>query len=337
MRVRLSYYDDPTPCGTSLGEVEDYAVSIIEDTTAPVPDVTNLPNVVAECEVTSLTAPTATDNVSGTITGTHNATLPITSQGTTTVTWTYEDGNGNTSTQTQDVVIEDTTVPIPDLASLPDINSECEIMDLTAPTATDSCTGSIVGVSNATFPITDSTSIVWSYNDGNGNTGMQTQEVIITPIDNSIIQTDNVLTADATGSYSYQWGDCSGVFTPISGETDQSFTPLENGFYAVEISNGTCSVLSDCIEIVGLSINDSNSDGKIRVYPNPSTGIFTVEVGNLDNYIEMSVYDTSGKLMIRRMGYSKVNPLDISELSSGMYFLKLQQENNSTVVSIIKN
>ena len=40
--------------------------------------------------VDTLTAPTATDNCSGTITGT-TSTFPITAQGTTVVTWTFED------------------------------------------------------------------------------------------------------------------------------------------------------------------------------------------------------------------------------------------------------
>mgnify|MGYP003312091409 FL=1 len=68
-------------------------------------------DVTAECEVTAITAPTATDNCGGSITGTTTTTFPITAQGTTVVTWTYDDGNGNTSTQTQNVVISDVTAP----------------------------------------------------------------------------------------------------------------------------------------------------------------------------------------------------------------------------------
>ena len=51
-------------------------------------------DVTAECEVASITAPTATDNCGGTITATTDAIFPITAQGTTVVTWTYDDGNG---------------------------------------------------------------------------------------------------------------------------------------------------------------------------------------------------------------------------------------------------
>ncbi len=83
----------------------------VEDDTAPVPDLGSLTDVTAECTVTSLTAPTATDNCVGSVTGTHNATLPLTGEGTTVVTWTYDDGNGNTSTQNQNVIIDDVTAP----------------------------------------------------------------------------------------------------------------------------------------------------------------------------------------------------------------------------------
>ncbi|MGB1270282.1 MAG: gliding motility-associated C-terminal domain-containing protein, partial [Flavobacteriaceae bacterium] len=84
----------------------------VVDTTAPVADVAVLADVTAECSVASLVAPTATDNCAGMVTVTNNAVLPITMQGTTIVTWTYEDGNGNTSMQTQNVVITDITFPI---------------------------------------------------------------------------------------------------------------------------------------------------------------------------------------------------------------------------------
>ncbi len=67
---------------------------VITDVTAPVADVATLADVTAECSVAALTAPTATDNCGGTVTVTNDATLPITTQGTTVVTWTYTDVNG---------------------------------------------------------------------------------------------------------------------------------------------------------------------------------------------------------------------------------------------------
>jgi len=155
---------------------------VITDVSAPVADVSSLSDITAECEVTSLTAPTATDNCGGTVTVTNDATLPITTQGTTVVTWTYDDGNGNTSTQTQNVVITDATAPVADIATLSDITAECEVTSLTAPTATDNCGGTVTVTNDATLPITTqgTTVVTWTYDDGNGNTSTQTQNVILT-------------------------------------------------------------------------------------------------------------------------------------------------------------
>ena len=85
-------------------------VTGVMDGSPPVANVNNLANVTDECEVTALTAPTATDVCAGSITGTHTITLPITAQGTTVVIWTYDDGNGNTSTQNQNVIIDDNNI-----------------------------------------------------------------------------------------------------------------------------------------------------------------------------------------------------------------------------------
>ncbi|PKQ60167.1 hypothetical protein BZG01_21240, partial [Labilibaculum manganireducens] len=150
---------------------------VINDTTDPVADAASLSDVTAQCEVTSLTAPTATDNCDGVLTGTHTTTLPITSS--TVVTWTYTDGSGNTSTQTQNVVINDTTDPVADAASLSDVTAQCEVTSLTAPTATDNCDGVLTGTQTTTLPITSSTVVTWIYTDGSGNTSTQTQNVVI--------------------------------------------------------------------------------------------------------------------------------------------------------------
>jgi hypothetical protein len=155
---------------------------IVTDTTAPTPDVATLADVTAQCEVTALTAPTATDNCGGAVTVTNDASLPITAQGTTVVTWTYTDAQGNSSTQTQNVVITDTTAPTPDVANLADVTAQCEVTALTAPTATDNCGGAVTVTNDASLPITaqGTTVVTWTYTDAQGNSSTQTQNVVIT-------------------------------------------------------------------------------------------------------------------------------------------------------------
>ncbi|MGB5982285.1 MAG: T9SS type A sorting domain-containing protein, partial [Nonlabens sp.] len=179
---------------------------IITDTTPPVPDSAILPDVIAECSITSLTPPTATEascnNGDVTINGTTTQTLPITTSGTTVITWTYEDANGNISTQDQNVLINDTVAPTPDIANLPDLVSQCEITSITPPTATDNCAGNVLVTGNASLPLTTSGQITWTYDDGSGNTSSQTQNVIISdttpPVPDSATLTDITSNCEVT-------------------------------------------------------------------------------------------------------------------------------------------
>ncbi|MFL9836264.1 hypothetical protein ABS768_02065, partial [Flavobacterium sp. ST-75] len=158
---------------------------IVDDTTAPVADVATLPTITAQCEVTAgtITAPTATDNCAGTVTATTTDPLTYSTQGTHTITWTYDDDNGNTTTQTQNVIIDDTTAPVADVATLPTITAQCEVTagTITAPTATDNCAGTITATTTdpLTYSAQNGYTITWTYDDGNGNTTTQTQNVIV--------------------------------------------------------------------------------------------------------------------------------------------------------------
>ncbi len=97
----IVYDTIPTACGSdSIMTI----IVVIGDLEAPVPDISVLPDFSEQCEAT-LTAPTATDECEGSILGTTGTVFPITTPGTTVVTWTFDDGNGNISTQDQNVNI----------------------------------------------------------------------------------------------------------------------------------------------------------------------------------------------------------------------------------------
>ena len=174
---------------------------IVDDVTAPVPDAVNLPDAREECSVT-VSAPTATDNCVGAVTGTTTDPTFYDIQGTYTITWSYDDGNGNISTQQQTVIIDDVTAPVPDVDPLPDAVGECSVT-VTAPTATDNCIGAVTGTTmDPTFYDVQGTyTITWSYDDGNGNSSTQQQTVIVDDVTAPTISCplDVVATADQGG------------------------------------------------------------------------------------------------------------------------------------------
>lgn len=80
-----------------------------------------------------------------------------------------------------------------------------------------------------------------------------------TPI-NSVTQVGTMLTADQAGA-TYQWLDCETNFSVIVNETNQSYTPLNTGEYAVQVDLNGCVDTSTCylVDYTGI---DELSNGK---------------------------------------------------------------------------
>jgi len=171
-------------------------ILIISDLSGPVPDVASLPVLIDECAVTPV-APTATDLYSGQVTGTTGTPFPITTQGTTVITWIYEDSFGNTSTQTQSVAINDINDPV--RPTLADQSVDCSA-PVIAPTTTDNCAGTITGTTtdSQTYDVEGSYVINWIFDDGNGNSVSTSQNVIVADLSPPVTPTLVDLTGDCT-------------------------------------------------------------------------------------------------------------------------------------------
>ena len=116
------FYDENGNGTVDPGEpAASVPITITADNVPPVPDVSPLPEVDGQCSATVPT-PTATDAVTGHIVGTTPDPTSYTSQGTFTVHWSYDDGNGNVSHQDQSVVVHDTIAPVPDAPTLPTLS-----------------------------------------------------------------------------------------------------------------------------------------------------------------------------------------------------------------------
>ena len=105
--------------------------------------------------------------------------------------------------------------------------------------------------------------------------------------------------------------------------------------------------LVDVIEEFGVIIDDFLISGtlatqnfeldKIVIAPNPSAGIFTIFSSNL-NLDKIEVYDITGKIINSKTNLNSTNTtLDLTNVSTGIYFVKIVSNNQSTVKRIIKN
>ncbi|MFK7787540.1 MAG: T9SS type A sorting domain-containing protein, partial [Crocinitomicaceae bacterium] len=249
------------------------------------------------------------------------------------VTLTVVDGLGNLDSCIAIVTVMDTIAPIPDLPQLSDLTSICPINPI-APTAMDNCGGSISGTTSSSFPITSSTTITWVFDDGNGNTTSQDQNVTVDGLELgvTIMAPSPTLMADATG-VTYQWIDCSDN-TPISGETSQSFTATVTGNYAVIIDNGTCSDTSMCVNVSLGGIEDQIDLG-MTISPNPSTGIFKVSFENVVSGV-INILDAKGRLIQAKELNGNTSIIDLTSVQSGLYFLNVLTEEGVSRTCLVK-
>jgi len=318
---------------------------IVDDVTGPSPDVVSLPTVTGQCNA-SATTPTATDNCSGSVMGTTTDPTSYTTQGTYIITWTYTDASGNTTTQTQTVIVDDTTLPVADVTSLPDVTGSCSATVTTTPTASDNCGGTITGTT--TDPLTYNTSgtyiIHWMFDDGNGNILIQTQTVMVNdytaPVPNAAFL-QNVVGNCAVTVFSAPTATdgCAGI---ITGTTTDAISYNVPGTYTItwvfNDGNGNITTQNQTVIVNPCTgIDPSGADITMNLYPNPSNGIFTIELTSMPRgNTEMRVVDELGQVVYVTMLTSQIQTFDLSTLRAATYYVQvLSNDANFTKVIII--
>ena len=130
----------------------------------------------------------------------------------------------------------------------------------------------------------------------------------------------------------YRWLDCNNGFEPISGANNRTFAPTENGEYAVAITKGNCTDTTACVNISTLS-NKEFSQKDIKVYPNPSKGLFKVETPSTEGTIE--VIDALGRNIKSVTISSDITEVELTGQNKGVYIFKINQSNNSITKRVI--
>lgn len=159
--------------------------------------------------------------------------------------------------------------------------------------------------------------------------------VDITTVDTDINFNETTQTIEATAtSATFQWLDCNNGFLEIEGATNALFAPDDVGSYAVEVSQNGCVAISECTEVV-VSVEDllGNRTELISVFPNPTSDVLNIKL-HQSMYPGLAlVYDNTGKLVIQEFISSSHTSLDVSNLTTGVYYLRIGSGNISLVIA----
>lgn len=168
-----------------------------------------------------------------------------------------------------------------------------------------------------------------------GCTATATYTVTALPGPNPVISFNTPVLSTGTFT-SYQWL-LNGV--PVNGATNAQYTATQDGNYAVVVTNSSgCSDTSAVYTIVALGLGEINSTG-FSVYPNPGDGNFSVRITSDLPELLLTVCDMQGRIIFREAEQNvrtgTVTTLSLSGLADGIYFLQLQNGNDTRVEKLV--
>jgi hypothetical protein len=173
---------------------------------------------------------------------------------------------------------------------------------------------------------TGAATITVTSNDGYGGTVNFSLLVNVIALPNKDVTRDfSTLTSQENAALSYQWMDCSNN-SAIVGATNQSYTAISNGSYAVIVKTATCTDTSECIEVATLGLNEPTSQSNISIAPNPTSDFITI-LQNNSTITEIEIYNIIGKLIYKTNIYQRQTIIDLSNEAKGIYFIKATEEN----------
>jgi len=145
---------------------------------------------------------------------------------------------------------------------------------------------------------------------------------VISAIDITTTTSGVTITSNEVGA-TYQWIDCNNGNAAIVGEVGVSYSATVNGDYAVVITAGSCTDTSACININSVGITQTALADHMTIYPNPSNGQFTIDMGASYSSVTVMVMDMSGK-MIQNNTYNSEQLINIKlDTPAGIYVVRV--------------
>jgi hypothetical protein len=151
----------------------------------------------------------------------------------------------------------------------------------------------------------------------------------------SIHQIISGLETYSTGPYQWYLNG-----SPISGAANQQYYYSQNGSYTVQATdeNG-CTVLSAPFIVTEVGLESSGLANSISIYPNPTHSSSYIYFDFVPTDLKFDLFDLSGKIC-DAAAFESVSEsivlLDLTNLTSGVYFLRVQENDLEIYLKIVK-
>jgi hypothetical protein len=133
----------------------------------------------------------------------------------------------------------------------------------------------------------------------------------------------NLVSSAATGNQWYLAG------VAITNATAATYKPITSGNYTLKSTTGNCaSALSDIFNYVVTAVSNLSIDQYVKLFPNPSRTSLVIQykLGNMTQ-VSVIIIDAKGKIVLQQKNLQNGTALNLMNLASGTYFVKLVDKN----------
>ena len=118
-----------------------------------------------------------------------------------------------------------------------------------------------------------------------------------------------------------------------SGSANSSIDETED--FTTPTPGSTPATGSNCT----LSVNYFENQELFRVYPNPTNGLLNLRINNYVGKVNIQVIDINGRIVneFKNEDFNTEKPLNLNNLQSGMYILKVSGDELNFTQKIMKN
>ena len=147
-----------------------------------------------------------------------------------------------------------------------------------------------------------------------------------------------MLDAGAHAGVTYLWWDGGSAQTATFDTSDMP--GMMTAVYWVEIDTNGCAA-RDSITVTWDLCTGMNENGNIamRIYPNPSTGVFTIDFGGLKGLTLSQVMDLNGRVVIAEsleLNGTETHILDLGGYANGIYSIRMINGQDVKIVKVVK-
>lgn len=149
----------------------------------------------------------------------------------------------------------------------------------------------------------------------------------------------NTTASSTTLPFTSTWdfGDSQGATT-----TNANHTYTANGTYTVTLIVSTAcgsDTTTQTVIITGVGIEEANLLKEVKIYPNPSAGIFNLELVNaVIGELSVVVIDMTGRTVYNSTEEVKgelKKSIDLSSLAKGVYYLRMESDSMTEIRKIV--